>query len=105
MITFDRGEDALSFLQSERVDLVISDIHRPGMDGIQLYEQIRSLRPFLKKRILFVTGDTISHATARFLKRTRVPHVKKPLAIEDLLLAAQELLEKPEDQGELFASR
>jgi PAS domain S-box-containing protein len=49
------GNAGLSILQSAiRVDLLISDVGLPGLDGRQLAEHARQVRPFLK--VLFLTG-------------------------------------------------
>lgn len=49
------GLDALAVLRSdERVDLLLTDMGLPGMDGRRLAEAARRLRPGL--RVLFVTG-------------------------------------------------
>ena len=49
------GHAGLATLESpERIDLVISDIGLPGLDGLQMIEAARPLRPELK--VLFVTG-------------------------------------------------
>ncbi len=41
-VTATNGEEALRILESESVDLVISDISMPKMNGINLYKHIRS---------------------------------------------------------------
>lgn len=49
------GDSALEILQSERrIDLLVTDIGLPGMNGRQLADAARLLRPGLK--VLFVTG-------------------------------------------------
>ncbi len=102
MITFAHGEDALPYLISEPVDLVISDIRRPGLDGIQLYEEIARTRPSLLRRILFVTGDALGDDTAAFLRRSRAVALRKPLDLDELSRAAREVVEQRQHQGELF---
>jgi two-component system response regulator YesN len=48
------GFEALEHMKRNRVDIVLTDIRMPGMDGIQLMEQIRSNWPHSK--IIFLTG-------------------------------------------------
>ena len=52
--TADGGVRALRVLESRRMDIVISDIRMPGMDGIELLEAIRTEYPML--RVIMITG-------------------------------------------------
>ncbi len=48
---------ALDLLKAEKVDVVISDIHLPGGDGVEFFHMVRALElPHAK--IIFITGDT-----------------------------------------------
>ena len=47
----------------ERIDLLVTDVGLPGMNGRQLADQARETRPGLK--ILFITGYAESVAIAR----------------------------------------
>ncbi|MSR48335.1 MAG: response regulator [Planctomycetes bacterium] len=102
VITFEHGDDALRYLVREHVDLVVSDIHRPGLDGIQLYEELARARPALLRRFVFVTGDALSEETASFFRRSRATVVRKPLRLDELLRAARSVIEQRSGQGELF---
>ncbi|MGH8465018.1 MAG: response regulator, partial [Pseudomonas sp.] len=54
-LTFSDGHSALQVLESETViDLLISDVGMPGINGHQLVSAARKLRPGLK--VLFITG-------------------------------------------------
>ncbi len=102
VITFEHGEDALSYLAGEPVDVVVSDIHRPGLDGMQLYEQLARTRPALLRRFIFVTGDALGEETAAFLRRSRAAVLRKPLELDQLVRAARSIVDRASEQGELF---
>jgi len=101
-VVFEHGEDALPYLLSEAVDLVVSDIRRPGLNGIELYDALARVRPSLLKRLLFITGDVLSPETTAFLSRTRARFLCKPLRLDELLDVARTLVERANNQGELF---
>jgi len=74
------GADALEVLRTDQiVDLMITDYAMPGMSGLQLAEQARSLRPDLP--ILLATGyaDVPAHAALE-LPRLSKPYLQRQLA-------------------------
>ncbi len=83
------GETALQHLaqahrQGAPFHLIISDIKMPGLGGPAFYERVRAQDPALAERIIFITGDTLSPSTRRFLESTKRPYLAKPFTIEDL---------------------
>jgi two-component system cell cycle sensor histidine kinase/response regulator CckA len=87
VITADSGEDALEVIgRGEEIDLLISDVVMPGMDGPAMVEEARKQRPDLK--VLFMSGyaeeqlrDSIGVGNAHFLP--------KPFSVQDLAEAAK----------------
>lgn len=65
VLTASRGNIALSILQTEKVDLILSDIVMPGMDGYQLAEQVHDLYPDIK--IQLVSGFTTDQVNEKYL--------------------------------------
>jgi len=58
---------------------------------------------------LFLSGDTVGEETTTFLRRCGVPHLSKPVLIDQLQEKARQVLESPggragRGQGELFES-
>jgi PAS domain S-box-containing protein len=87
------GQAALPILMSNSpLDLLITDVGLPGMNGRQIAEIARQHRPDLK--ILFVTGYA-EHATghAPFLARG-MEMVTKPFALDTLALKIRDMLRK-----------
>jgi signal transduction histidine kinase len=89
------GEEAIRFLQDQSVNLIISDIRMPGLvDGIQLYDWVAKNRVELRKRFIFVTGDSVKLDSGELLDDLSVPHIKKPFTIEEYSSIVQRLLEE-----------
>lgn len=54
IFSFDNGDDALAAAGSVRPHLVVTDINMPGIDGLELIEQLHRLDPAIKCVILSV---------------------------------------------------
>jgi PAS domain S-box-containing protein len=72
---------ALPIVSSDaRIDLLVTDVGLPGMNGRQLAERARELRPDLK--VLFITGHAHAMPQSGSVKDTDV--LAKPFAVEML---------------------
>jgi two-component system chemotaxis response regulator CheY len=52
------GEDALKHLNGQTIDLVITDLHMPKKDGIELIREIRKMSDYQRIPILFLTTES-----------------------------------------------
>jgi PAS domain S-box-containing protein len=88
--TADSGAVALELLDTARFDAIVSDLRMPDMDGAALWRAVRQRHPALARRMVFVTGDTLSPGARQFLDQTGCPRLDKPFTRSDLhgLLAA-----------------
>ncbi len=77
------GEEALARALAWNYDLVITDLQMPGLDGAELYERLRALKPSL--RWLILTGDTMGERSSGFLQRTGAPVLHKPFTHDQLI--------------------
>ncbi len=82
--TAGNGAEALRCLAANRYDLIITDLRMPDMDGEKMYHAVFERNPALAKRIIFLTGDTISSAARSFLDWTGNRWFSKPFQIADL---------------------
>ena len=64
----------------------------PGMDGATFYRQVRQHDPAQARRIIFITGDTVSPDTRAFLQRVSNPVLSKPFKIGPLRDAIESVL-------------
>ena len=86
------GRDALARLDNGPVDLIISDLRMPDMDGPSLYRRLVSERPELAARMVFVTGDTLGADLTGFLSEIGARVLEKPLDPEEISRKVQSLL-------------
>ncbi len=85
------GQAALRILQSgQRVDLVVTDIGLPGLNGRQLADAARTTRPDLK--ILFMTGYAETAASNSFLM-PGMEIIAKPFEMDALAKRVQHMLQ------------
>jgi PAS domain S-box-containing protein len=86
------GPAGLEILQSrQRIDLLVTDIGLPGLNGRQVAEAARLLRPDLK--ILFMTGYAETAAMADGFLLPGMEMITKPFAIESLAERIRKMVE------------
>jgi CheY-like chemotaxis protein len=87
------GAEAIRYLRSNQVDLVISDVRMPGaVDGIKLYEWVGRNRPDLLKQFLFVSGDMMGMDGGEFFLKTTVLRIQKPFTWDEYSHLVQQML-------------
>ena len=78
------GEEAWRRLQDQPYDCIILDLKMPGMSGQQLYQAIGVLGQELTKKVIFITGDTVSSETLDFIAAAGSPALTKPVDLDQL---------------------
>lgn len=90
VVAVDRGTAALPLLESERFDLLLSDIVMPEMDGIELAQRAGEIAPNM--RIMFITGfAAVTLRAGKQVPQARV--LSKPFHLRDLVLEVDRLFE------------
>jgi PAS domain S-box-containing protein len=88
------GAEGLDILRSrQRVDLLVTDIGLPGLNGRQVAEAARLEKPNLK--ILFMTGYAETVSVADGFLAPGMEMITKPFAIDSLALRIKSLIETP----------
>jgi len=91
-IEADDGPKGLEILQSKRrIDLLITDIGLPGLNGRQVADGGRARRPDLK--VLFMTGYAENAALASGFLEHGMAMITKPFAIDALAARIREIIE------------
>ena len=91
VIIADNGEDALEILgRGEEVDLLLSDVVMPGMDGPTMVREARKDRPDIK--VLFMSGYA-EEQLRNSINLDNVGFLPKPFSVQELAEAAKRALE------------
>jgi PAS domain S-box-containing protein len=92
VMTAESGAVALAMLEEARFDAIVSDLHMPDLDGAGLWREVKRTQPALARRMLFVTGDTLSPTARQFLDEARCDRLNKPFSKAELLARVAALL-------------
>ena len=87
--TAANGAIALEKLRERVYDVVLSDLRMPELDGPGFYREVERRHPRLRRRFVFLTGDTLSPEITRFLENTRAVSLNKPFALEEVRRAVE----------------
>ena len=98
------GVEALEKLRQENdIDMVLSDINMPQMDGLTLLEQIPKVAPNIRSVIISAYGDMKNIRTA--MNRGAFDFVTKPIDFEDLQVTIDRTLRNMAEWREALQSR
>ncbi|HEV7409933.1 MAG TPA: PAS domain-containing protein [Bradyrhizobium sp.] len=85
------GPSGLRMLRlNQRIDLLVTDVGLPGMNGRQLADQARETRPELK--ILFITGYAENVAIAKGFLQPGMEMITKPFDLDNLSQRIREMV-------------
>ena len=98
------GVEALELLtEDEDIDMVLSDINMPRMDGLTLLSQIPDVDPNIRSVIISAYGDMKNIRTA--MNRGAFDFVTKPLDFDDLRVTIDRTLNHMMEWREALSSR
>ena len=98
------GLEALERLEQDpTIDMVLSDINMPRMDGLALLSQIAKVAPNLRSVIISAYGDMKNIRTA--MNRGAFDFVTKPIDFDDLRVTIDRTLKHLAEWREAIASR
>ncbi len=86
------GEKALSLFQRILPDLVIIDIGLTGMDGTELFWQIKQLAP--QSKVLFISGNPFTFNEIKRLNIEATYFLAKPFSREEFLNQVASILDE-----------
>jgi len=93
-LTASNGFEALEVFQSNQIDLIVSDIRMPEMDGLQLLQKVQDIDkqcPFL-----FLTGYPSDESAIEAMHSGADDYLVKPVNFDELKLRISKSLERKE---------
>ena len=90
--TVQNGQEALNLMEKQQIDLVISDIMMPEMDGYEFVQTLRETKHTLP--ILMITAKSQLESLETAFKLGVDDYMVKPLRLEELVLRVKALLRR-----------
>lgn len=92
------GEEALSILDKEHIDLIVSDVMMPRMDGYTLTRELRGAKYILP--ILMITAKDSMEDVEKGVLAGTDDYMVKPINLKEMLLRIGALLRRAQLQNE-----
>jgi DNA-binding NtrC family response regulator len=81
--TASSGEQAIALFKAQPFDLVLSDIRMPGMNGVDLFRNLRSLRPGTP--VILMTAFAVEDLVASAISEGAFTVLSKPFDVDQVL--------------------
>jgi two-component system chemotaxis response regulator CheY len=88
----DDGENALSHLNGQEINLIITDLHMPKMNGIELIREIRKMEKYQRTPILFLTTESQTEKKMEAKDAGATGWIIKPFVPSKLLAAISKVI-------------
>jgi signal transduction histidine kinase/CheY-like chemotaxis protein len=82
---------SLASTYDERIDLLVTDVIIPDMNGMYLFYQLQALRPGIK--VIYISGYTANVITGYNHTDGEINFIQKPFSIEDFVMKIREVLD------------
>ena len=96
--TAQNGQEALNLMEKQQIDLVISDIMMPEMNGYEFVQTLRETKYTLP--ILMITAKSQLESLEEAFKLGVDDYMVKPLRLEELVLRVKALLRRSQLEAE-----
>jgi len=87
------GFQALKMLRTVKPDLILLDYSLPGMNGLELYDTIHTVKALKHLPVLIVSAETVR--IQKEIKARQLSQLQKPFELTSLLQAIERLFSQP----------
>jgi len=96
--SFESGDDLLKKLQYNQPEVIISDIRMPGIDGLDLLDQIQTEYPEIP--VIIMTAHSDLDSAVKSYQRGAFEYLPKPFDIDDAVTLVKRALTHAQEQKE-----
>lgn len=85
-VTFEAGSgvDGLEVLKARKVDLILSDINMPSMDGLEFVRQIRTRQLAAGVPIVMITTESSEEHVKQAIEAGASGYIRKPFTADQV---------------------
>jgi putative nucleotidyltransferase with HDIG domain len=91
--------EALHLISTQRFNMVLSDVHMPGIDGMELLRLVRREHPQLP--VVMVTGEGDIRIGVQAMKEGAYDYLLKPLNLGAVIVSVKQVMERRQMEEEL----
>jgi DNA-binding NtrC family response regulator len=88
------GEEALRLVRKQKVNVILTDLALPGMDGLKMLQKIKTLKPHIE--VIFISSDVSLNKVVEVMKEGAYDFYEKPVELRLLNQIIKKALEKQE---------
>lgn len=88
--------EVLEIFETQQVDVLLTDIRMPGMNGLELSERVLALNPAIK--IVYLTGYSEFEYARQALKQGAADYLLKPIGDDELIACMNRVREMLEEE-------
>ena len=89
--TTNSPSEGIKLLRNEQFDLVVTDLKMPGMDGMELFDEFKEIKPDVPVIIITAYGSVETAEEA--LKKGVAEFITKPFRKDSILFTIKRILE------------
>jgi CheY-like chemotaxis protein len=97
--TASDGREGLNKIKEQCFDLIISDVHMPEMNGIEMYKEAIKTDPDIKNRLLFFSA-TCNPDIINFFEEHNLFYMGKPSPVNKIRYMAGKIISTPRDASQ-----
>jgi DNA-binding NarL/FixJ family response regulator len=94
--TASDGVQAMALLRSQPVDILITDIQMPGMDGMALLAQVRRDPDLARLPLILISAEDDRQSVRKGMSSGADDYLTKPFTAEELVLSVESRLRRLE---------